>query len=83
MCECKSTVEAKLLDREKQLSPDAEDLSVELADYAFILGKSVSYRPKMDAVIKGSFPLKKGGMRTKKIRKSVVTPFCPWCGEKQ
>jgi hypothetical protein len=82
MCDCKSTVEARLLTRAKEIHTDAVGHEVKLKGYAFIFGKEVQIKGCMPFEFSADFPLKKGGVKRKTEKINMMFNFCPWCGVK-
>lgn len=81
-CTCKTTVEAKLLERFKEQSPEASGHAVDLSGYALILDDEMAMSQKgcMPIVTRASFPLKKGGAKEKKQTFNMIFTYCPFCG---
>jgi hypothetical protein len=81
-CSCKTEIEEKLLERFKEVSPEAQAHEVELTGYAFILGEQLEYKGcmKIDAI--ADFPLRKGGFKRKTQQQNMIFTFCPFCGVK-
>lgn len=82
MCDCKSSVEAKLLTRAKEIHPEAMGHEVKLMGYAFIFGKSVELKGFMPFEFRAEFPLKKGGLKRRVEKTSMMFTYCPFCGVK-
>lgn len=79
-CECKKDLEAKLLDRFKENSPEASKHEVNLQGYTLILGDKLEQKGFMPIEATALFPLKKGGSKEKKLKQNMVFKFCPFCG---
>ncbi|MGE4545807.1 MAG: hypothetical protein AB7D06_17075 [Pedobacter sp.] len=82
MCDCRKTIEKKLLDKFRQDAPEAKDHTSKLTGYAFIFGESVMEKGVMPIEQTAKFPLKKGGMKERKIKINMMFTYCPFCGEK-
>ena len=82
MCDCKMRVEAKLLARAKEMHPEAVGHEVQLTGYAFIFGKEVELKGCMPFEFRADFPLKKGGLKRKLGKTSMMFTYCPFCGVK-
>jgi len=83
MCDCRTNLEAKLLERFKQQKPRATGHGVSLQGYAICLGEKVSRRPFMPCKTTASYPLKKGGEKVKSETLNMFFSYCPFCGEKE
>jgi len=82
-CECKKELEAKLLARFKEHSPEATDHGVSLQGYALVIeDDTLRQKGCMTATASAVYPLKKGGTKLKKITQSMLFTFCPFCGVK-
>jgi len=83
-CSCKTSIEAKLLARFKEQSPDASKHEVELTGYALILDDAMSMTLKgcMKIEAAADHPLRKGGVKRKVQQQNMVFTFCPFCGVK-
>jgi len=79
-CSCKTDIEGKLLDRFKGQSPEATEHRVELKGYALIFGKKLEQKGCMTLEAVADFPLKKGGVKSKKQTQNMIFNFCPFCG---
>lgn len=83
MCNCRNDIEAKLLNRHKDNSPDSRLHTAELTGYGFIITDSgMKEVGQMPIELTCEAPLKKGGFKIKKERMSMFFTFCPFCGEK-
>jgi hypothetical protein len=84
MCDCYSTVKAKLAEHfQSKLPEGAIDFELELQGYVFGLSDDgVTHRAANNAVARYRAPKKAGGM--KKVTQStfVRATFCPFCGVK-
>lgn len=81
-CNCKKEIEEKLLNRFKEMSPEAEKHEVSLTGYALIFGDKLEQKGCMTIAATADFPLKKGGVKSKKQTQNMVFTFCPFCGVK-
>jgi hypothetical protein len=81
-CECKKDIEEKLLTRFKERSPEANLHEVSLQGYTLIIGDKLESKGYMPIQTEASFPLRKGGFKTKKQTQNMVFTFCPFCGVK-
>lgn len=82
MCDCRETIESKLLARFKEQAPDAKNHEASLKGYGLILGASVREVGCMPIELTADRPLKRGGYKPKTDRMSMSFTFCPFCGEK-
>lgn len=82
-CDCRTRVEANILEHFKAQNPDATDHKVELKGYGITIGEK-----KLD--LRAGMPAATSCMRTAKTtgrvseKKSEITmffPFCPFCGK--
>lgn len=80
MCNCRSEIEKKLLDRLKQQQPEAQDHLVEIKGYALLFGDTLESKPYLP--IEGSYKLtnKNGELKLKKLKDSMIASYCPFCG---
>ncbi|QOY96365.1 hypothetical protein IM543_11395 [Massilia sp. UMI-21] len=81
-CNCKKDIEEKLLNRFKEMSPEATGHQVSLTGYALILGDKLEQKGCMTISAEAAFPLKKGGTKAKKQTQNMIFTFCPFCGVK-
>lgn len=82
-CNCKTELEAKLLERFKTNAPDATDHGVELIGYSFVIvGNTLTHMPYMEVRTSSMQPLKKGGSKLKKGTTNMFFTYCPFCGTK-
>lgn len=84
-CNCKTEIEAKLLERFKNLSPEAKSHEVELTGYALVIqDNAIVSKGCMDISTKAEFLVKKSG--SFKLKKAsggnMVFTFCPFCGKR-
>ena len=83
MCNCRADIEAKLLNRHKENTPDARLHTAELKGYGFILADAgMREVGQMPIELTSEGQLKKGGFKLKKERMTMFFTFCPFCGEK-
>jgi hypothetical protein len=84
MCTCRKDLEAKLTERFKQQSPEANGHAVSLQGYGYTMsGNSMAERGYMPAEATAQYPVKKtGDFKAKTIRQNMFFSFCPFCGEK-
>jgi hypothetical protein len=82
MCDCKRNIEARLLVRAKEMHPEALGHEVKLTGYAFIFGKTVELKGAMPFEFRAEFPMKKGGLKCKVEKTSMMFTYCPFCGVK-
>ena len=81
-CKCRSEYEKNLLEKFKEISPDATEHRVSLLGYAFIFGdKSLNENGCMQIEMTANHPLKKGGFKSKKQTSNLLFNFCPFCGK--
>lgn len=82
MCDCRSRIEEKLLNNFRAKSPEATDHRAKLTGYALIFGKELTEKGCMSIEYTAKFPLKKGGVKEKAQKVSMIFTFCPFCGDK-
>lgn len=81
-CNCKSDIEARLLERFKTTSPEATDHGVTLQGYALVIvDNRMGSRPYMPFKTTASYPLKKGGSKVKVVSQNMMFNYCPFCGK--
>ena len=81
-CTCRTDIEAKLLERFKESSPEATDHSVSLQGYGLVIIENrMESRPCMQIKTTASYPLKKGGSKVKESTQSMMFNYCPFCGK--
>ena len=83
-CNCKKDLEAKLLERFKTSSPEAQDHSTEIKGYGFVMADGgMKVKGFMEVEQRAAFPVKKTGVcKQKKVQMSMFFSFCPFCGVK-
>ena len=80
-CDCKSDIEAKLLERFKSQAPDGQNHAVALGGYGLCLeGNKMSYRPYVEVSTSADMPKKSGGWTLKRSKMNMFFRFCPFCG---
>lgn len=80
-CNCRQTIEAKLLDRFKLSATDASNHGVELQGYALLfVDDGVISKPVMPYKTSAIYPLKKGGTKLKSATANMIFNYCPFCG---
>lgn len=81
-CGCKADIESRLLKRFKEQAPEATGHEARLTGYALIIDDQLGLVSKgcMPMELTASFPLKKGGTKTKVQKQSMLFNFCPFCG---
>ena len=82
MCDCRETIESKLLARFKEQTPDAQNHDASLKGYGFVLGASMHEVGCMPIWLTADRPLKRGGYKPKTDRMNMFFTYCPFCGEK-
>jgi hypothetical protein len=83
MCDCKSRIEERLVANFKERSPEATDHSAKLQGYAFIMNgvtSELTLKGCMQLEKIAKFPMKKGGIKRKVTKVSMMFAFCPFCG---
>ena len=83
-CDCKTKIEAELLEKFKAKLPDAEDHSVELQGYGFaIVGSTMELRGYLPIAGGANHKPKTGAVwKWKKHKGMMAFSYCPFCGEK-
>lgn len=83
MCECKTEIEAQLVERFKGKHPNAAGHKAALQGYGFaIVGGTMTLRPYMDIKFGAGNANKKTGIERWKNEKGTMSfRFCPFCGE--
>lgn len=81
-CDCKQALEAKLLEKLKQGTPDGANHSVSLSGYGLVIvGNKMGYRPCMDVSQSVDLPRKAGGFKNTKPKLNMFFSYCPFCGK--
>lgn len=80
-CNCKSELEAKILEQFKKKAPDATDHRVYLKGYGLaLIGNTMMLRGSMPVESIARFTLKNGGTKEKTLKQSMFYSYCPFCG---
>lgn len=84
MCNCKSDIEAKLVEQYRAKYPDAEGHSATLEGYGFVIRDNTTHQtPYMPIKFGAGHKAKKTGLERWKTGKGIMSfRFCPFCGEK-
>lgn len=83
MCGCRKDIEKKLLDRFIEQAPQATEHKASLTGYAFMFSNNrLDMKGCMPLELTAKFPLKKGGVKQKTTKQSMMFSYCPFCGEK-
>lgn len=82
-CECKKTLEERLVENAKEQFPDSIDHKATLDGYSMIFGdNSIETKASMPVTIKHSAKVKKSGeYKEKKVNTNLIFSYCPFCGE--
>lgn len=83
MCNCKTEIEAQLLERFKSKHPDASGHTATLDGYGFVIaGSAMTLRPYMPIKFGAGHANKKTGLERWKNEKGTMSfRFCPFCGQ--
>ncbi len=83
MCDCKTEIEAQLVERLKAKHPAAAGHQAGLECYGFaIVGNTMTLRPYMPIKYGAGHTNKKTGREQWKTEKGTMAfSFCPFCGE--
>lgn len=82
MCDCKSKIEKRLLDRFAEQYKGA-DHQIELKGYGVVVeGGKMKSRGCMSAEASYMHTFKNGNTKRKKVAQSMFFNYCPFCGEK-
>jgi hypothetical protein len=80
-CNCKTEIEAKLLESFKSEAPDGVDHSVSMHGYGFcIVGNKMIMRPYTEVTRAAQMPRKAGGFTSKRTKLNMFFSYCPFCG---
>jgi hypothetical protein len=82
MCDCRKTLENKLLERFRNQAPSAKNHMLSLNGYSYVIGDKIQEKGCMDILISAEHPLKKGGYRIKNETQKMFFTYCPFCGQK-
>ena len=82
MCDCRTRIDEKLLNKFRKDSPEATDHRAKLTGYALIFGETVTEKGCMAIDYSAKFPLKKGGVKERSQKMNMMFTYCPFCGEK-
>lgn len=82
MCDCKSDIEKRFLEKFKEQTPEATGHEVQLKGYAFFFGTGIRLKGVMPLEATAVFPLKKGGTKSRTTKQSMCFSYCPFCGVK-
>ena len=82
-CNCKSDLEARLLERAKEQLPESKDHNVSMTGFAFVFNDAngMDQLGFMPVEIEHKVTVKKTGLeRVKKQKTSFIFTYCPFCG---
>lgn len=82
-CNCKSDLEARLLDRAKEQLPDSKNHEVRMTGYALVFNDTngMDFLGSMPVEIQHTVVVKKTGCdRVKKDKTNFIFTYCPFCG---
>lgn len=80
-CNCRSDIEAKLLERFKSEAPTGENHAVSISGYGFcIVGNEMTMRPYAEVTKSADMPKKAGGWSLKRSKLNMYFSYCPYCG---
>lgn len=83
LCACQSDIEARLLKRFVEQSPEATAHNATLMGYALIYNDNgLVSKGCMPIEFTAVHPLKKGGSKSKTSKQNMIFSFCPFCGVK-
>lgn len=81
-CNCKSDIEARLLERFKGTAAEATDHGVVLQGYGLVIVENrMESRPYMPFKASARYPLKNGGSKVKTSSQNMMFNYCPFCGK--
>lgn len=83
MCNCKTEIEAQLVERFKDKHPEATGHRATIEGYGFaVVGNTLLLRPYMPVKFGAGHANKKTGLERWKAEKGTMSfRFCPFCGE--
>ena len=80
-CNCQTELQAELLERFKQVKPEAQNHRAEIQGYAFIFGKTVTMKLATPVHFTGKYLVKKTGLlKEKTFKENLIFTYCPFCG---
>lgn len=80
-CNCKTDIEAQLLERFKGEQPEGVDHSVSMHGYGFcIVDNKMIMRPYTEVTRAAQLPRKAGGFSSKRSKLNMYFSYCPFCG---
>jgi len=82
-CNCQTEVTEKLLENFKDKFPEAFLHKVNLTSYSLFINGTTGQCGSAYVVYyeaEAEYPLKKGGLKRKKLKGSIVANYCPFCG---
>lgn len=80
-CNCKSDIEARLLERFKGSAPTGQNHGVTISGYGFCIeGNTMTQRPYAEVTQSADMPKKSGGWTHKRSKLSMYFSYCPYCG---
>lgn len=80
-CNCKSDIEARLLERFRSTEAQATGHTIELQGYALLLGGArMDVRGYMPVEASARHTTKSGTVRVKKQKQNMLFSYCPFCG---
>lgn len=80
-CDCKSDIEARLLERFKESAPTGQNHGVTIAGYGFCIeGNKMTQRPYAEVTQSADMPKKTGGWTLKRSKVNMYFSYCPYCG---
>lgn len=81
-CDCKTDIEAKLLEQLKGETPTGSAHAVSLSNYGFVLLENrMTIRPYTVVNTSVTMPKKAGGFTQKRSTMNMFFSFCPYCGK--
>lgn len=81
-CNCRSDIEAKLLERFKSEQPTGENHAVSISGYGFcIVDNKMIMRPFAEVMKSADMPKKSGGWTLKRSKLNMYFSYCPFCGK--
>lgn len=85
MCNCKTEIEANLLEHVKQQLPESTGHHVEIGGYVLgFKGDAMFSCQSLPVTIKHTVTMKKTGLPKQKVEKqNMMARYCMFCGEKR